>query len=349
MKKFKFLFLLLLTSGCINQSWADAKHTPQTEDKPKLQPPSAAQPNSGGSADDDYKKCGNYYMGKGVPKNDIEAFKYCQQSAQAGNPNAMYNLALFYQKGEGTQQNYNEAEKWFKAAADKGQSDAKFDLKQLQMAKTGGMGVPKPAADAGAAGAAKPAATAGVSAVAAGAGAAATAGGISITQYCLIAAERGNPDPKCKQDLAKQTPPKQPTSSLDSYIAAAKTGNPQAQNDLGVFYRRGLDGTKKNPAEAQKLFENAAAKGSTNGMLNLASMYKDGDVQQNLELAYAWYNLAGDRIQPGDARKAKAQDNVKEVAHYLSNEQIGNALQYVTKLDEKIPVIAEPAAAQAKP
>ena len=245
----------------------------------------------------------------------------------------MYNLALFYQKGEGTGQNENEAEKWFKSAADKGQSDANYNLKQIELTKKGGLGVPPKASGPAPQILSKPAE------------AASGGAGIALAEYCLIAAQRGNPDAKCDADLAKQSPPTTPSkpgdNDLNNYVAQAKTGNPQAENDLGVLYRRGMKGAKKNPTEAQKLFENAASQGSTNGMMNLASMYKDGDVQQNLELSYAWYNLVAFREPVNSVKRTKAQENIKEIAAHLSNQQIGNSLQYAAKLDEKIPVVKD--------
>jgi len=156
------------------------------------------------------------------------------------------------------------------------------------------------------------------------------------------------PDTPAAAPQAK--PPEKPEHDLKWYTEQANTGDAPAQNNLGVMYRRGLNGAPTNISEAIRWFERAASQGSVNGMLNLASIYKIGEgTNQNLELAYAWYNLAADRLPVSDPKKAKARQNVTEIAPYLSNEQIGDALQYVTELDENIPKMDEPVTLEEEP
>lgn len=147
------------------------------------------------------------------------------------------------------------------------------------------------------------------------------------------------PEPK----PATKTETPAPMHPLSWYITQANTGNAQAQNNLGVLYRRGLNGAKQNSAEAIRWFERSASQGSVNAMLNLASIYKLGEgVNQNLELAYAWYNMAAGRLPKGSNKRNRAQENVQEISQYMTNEQIGDALQYVAELEEHIPVMDEP-------
>lgn len=136
--------------------------------------------------------------------------------------------------------------------------------------------------------------------------------------------------------------PPSTTQNLQWYIDQANTGNAQAQNNLGVMYRRGINGTQVNTKESLKWFERAASQGSTNAMLNLGSIYKNGEgTQQNLQLAYAWYNLASGRLPVNSPKRSRAQENVQQISQYLNNQQIGDALQYVSKLEDSIPVMNE--------
>jgi TPR repeat protein len=162
-----------------------------------------------------------------------------------------------------------------------------------------------------------------------------------------MAEERGETYEICKKPEA----PKQETVALDSKphsfgvepdanfsteLELAKKGNTQAQNNLGMMYMTGV-GVAKNYSEAMKWLERSASKGNTQAMMNLASMYRDGSgVLPNNELAYSWFNLAADRSTSTEDKQYASQ-NVQELSKRLSNEQIGNALEYVTKLDEKIP------------
>jgi len=173
----------------------------------------------------------------------------------------------------------------------------------------------------------------------------------NLQQGCLQAAQQGIAADNCEDDkpvikqvqIAQVKPEQtvQATADIQNSIGwfekQAELGDLAAQNNLGVMYRRGM-GVDKNPAKAFDLFQKSAARGSPNGMLNLANMYKMGEgTEQNLELSYAWYNLAADRIPAGEMKKS-ALNNIKEISGYMDNEQIGDALAYVTKLDETIPL-----------
>jgi hypothetical protein len=339
----------------------------------------------------EFKLCGMYFIGTGVPKNLEEAVKWCKLAANHGNVEAMYNVGLFYQNGEGVQADLNEALKWYQLAASHGHSDAAFNLAQIENSVRAAQQY-KPAQVAHAQAQpqmmqlppqmvavpqqyyipvqpqyAAPAKTAAVAPISP----AMSAGNeqeppikraTKLQEYCLLAAQRGNPDPKCDDDSPLSAPAEKTTATklavpktvpasakksadiepntLEWYIKEAGIGNIQAQNNLGVMYRRGK-GVDKDPKEAFKWFEKAAARGSTKGMMNLASMYKKGEgVKQSLELAYSWFNLAADRSAAGK-EKDYALKNVQQIAKYMNNQQIGDALNYVTKLDDSIPVLDE--------
>lgn len=68
-----------------------------------------------------------------------------RSKAEAGDPNAQYDLGVMYYSGEGVPKDAAEALKWFRKAADQGHAPAQFDLAHMY-AK--GEGVPKDEAEA---------------------------------------------------------------------------------------------------------------------------------------------------------------------------------------------------------
>jgi hypothetical protein len=58
-----------------------------------------------------------------------KAREWCQEAADAGNPDAMFALGLMYEKGRGLAQDYGKAREWYQKAGDAGNEDATFALK----------------------------------------------------------------------------------------------------------------------------------------------------------------------------------------------------------------------------
>ncbi len=80
-----------------------------------------------------------YEVGEGgVKKNLVEARRWTERAATAGEARAMHNLALYYYKGEGGERNSTKAASWFRKASDLGLVDSQFNLAQLY---EGGWGV----------------------------------------------------------------------------------------------------------------------------------------------------------------------------------------------------------------
>lgn len=168
-------------------------------------------------------------------------------------------------------------------------------------------------------------------------------------EACEIAKARGQNFEICNKDAVKKPAPLalatrphsfavESDANFSTALEAAKKGDTEAMNTLGSMYMTG-NGVGKNYSEAMKWLEKSASKGNSKAMMNLAAMYRDGNgVLPNGELAYSWFNLAADRSKTVED-KDYASQNVQQLSKQLSNEQIGNALQYVTKLDEKIPQI----------
>ena len=60
-----------------------------------------------------------YYYGKGVDKDENQAFYWYQKSAEAGDPSAMYMLVTCYEEGIGCEKDGNQASYWtYKIALD---------------------------------------------------------------------------------------------------------------------------------------------------------------------------------------------------------------------------------------
>ena len=353
-----------------------------------------------GNPDAQFALCGMYYQAQGVPKNDIEAARWCHASAQNGHIEAMFNLALLYQNGEGVGQNFNEAKKWYNEAAMRGNQNAQTNLAMLNgtLARTAKqMPAPMQAAPAPAMQVANtapqitkqataPAQVASLAPVRIAAPAQiqtpaqniepasgnTKSGGLKFVKdeeppillvetptdgdpytACKIAEDRGQHYDICQNNKGKK--PQNPEvvttdlmkphsfaydtgANFSTALELAKKGNAEAQNNLGAMYLTG-NGVAKNYSEALKWLEKSASNGNPQAMMNLATMYRDGNgTTANKQLAYSWFNLAADRSKdPAD--KQFASENVRVLSRTLNNEQIGNALQFVSKLDEKIPQI----------
>lgn len=81
----------------------------------------------------------------GVVQNLGEARQWTARAAEAGDPTAMHNLALFHFRGEGGPQDTAAAAQWFKKAAQRGIVDSQYNLGLLYQS---GSGVPRDPAQA---------------------------------------------------------------------------------------------------------------------------------------------------------------------------------------------------------
>ena len=68
-----------------------------------------------------------------------------KSKAEAGEPNAQFNLGVMYLEGKGVPQNYAEAANWFKKAGEQGEATAQFNLGIMHYK---GLGMPKNYAEA---------------------------------------------------------------------------------------------------------------------------------------------------------------------------------------------------------
>jgi localization factor PodJL len=67
----------------------------------------------------------------GLTKDLVEARRWTQRAAEAGDRKAMHNLALYYFEGSGGPKNLTLAAQWFRRAADLGLVDSQYNLGRL--------------------------------------------------------------------------------------------------------------------------------------------------------------------------------------------------------------------------
>ena len=69
-----------------------------------------------------------YDIGKGVEEDHREAAKWYHKAAEQGLAQAQYYLGMTCRKGKGVRQDDKEAVKWFRKAAEQGYADAQKNL-----------------------------------------------------------------------------------------------------------------------------------------------------------------------------------------------------------------------------
>lgn len=72
-----------------------------------------------------------YAVGRGVPMDLKESFKWFQKAANHGRPDAQYKLGLMYDRGLGARQNYRKALNWYGKSAKSGFGLAQYKLGQM--------------------------------------------------------------------------------------------------------------------------------------------------------------------------------------------------------------------------
>lgn len=77
-----------------------------------------------------------YEEGKGVAKDEEEALKWYRKAAENGSLTAQFNLGVMYSKGEGVVKDEAESEKWYRKAADGGYEKAKEALERIEKVRT---------------------------------------------------------------------------------------------------------------------------------------------------------------------------------------------------------------------
>lgn len=79
-------------------------------------------------ADAQYKLGTQYYTGKGLPKDKLEALKWYKKSAAQNHAKAQYKLGYLYSVGEKVPKDSSKAVKWIRKSAEQGYANAQYAL-----------------------------------------------------------------------------------------------------------------------------------------------------------------------------------------------------------------------------
>ena len=114
--------------------------------------------------------------------------------------------------------------------------------------------------------------------------------------------------------FADSAPTVQSAEEFEALMQKAQSGDAAAMAAVGTVYYRGSfhAGVTRDFALAQEWFEKAAAAGSKDVLMNLASLYEKGSAgEKNLEKAYTYYKMAA------EAGNADAAEKLKDPAFAL--------------------------------
>lgn len=231
-------------------------------------------------------KC--FYNGDGVEKDLKEAVKWYRKAAEQGNGNAQNNLGFCYRFGYGVEKDYFEAVNWYRKAAEQGNPSGQYNL---GCCYDNGFVVAKDPVEA-------------------------------IKWYHKAASQGNNNAIKRLQELESQKT-NDSASAEQKYLAAAQAGDSNAQNALGDFYRC----EKMNYSEAVKWYRKAAEQGNNKAQYNLGYCYECGlGVTHSLGLAKKWYQTSMEHGNANARNKLKQIDETMPANNEKPEENV------VTKL-----------------
>jgi TPR repeat protein len=228
-----------------------------------------------------------YETGRGVPADPSRAFRYYQQSAQAGNGQGMYSVGRCYREGIGVARNETEAQKWFNAAkahgTDPGPTPTKrsepdqadWDAgKKLYFAKNYA----------------------------------------AALTYFHKAADAGNTDAILQVGYQYENGEGLAKSGVEAakwYLRAAQAGNPIAQMNIGHALEE-AQGVAENWVQAAQWYRKSADQGYEGGEFSLGRCYEFGiGVPQDRDAAILWFKRSG----------AQGNSQGAYFAHWLADRQ----------------------------
>jgi len=210
-------------------------------------------------------------------KNYKTALKHIRVLAKAGDPDGLFNLAVFYEKGLGVKQNYKQAIKNYQLAASLGQQFAMTNLASYYMK---GIGVKKNPTLA-----ARLYAEAGVR-------------GVALAQYHFASmlftgtGVKKSPNEAIKWyvQAARQGFTPAANTLIKIYMAEIKAGNAKAQHPLAMIYLQGAGGIKQDTKKALGLLEKSAFSGYKPSREALIEIYSKGlfGIRKNPEKVKFW-------------------------------------------------------------
>lgn len=78
-----------------------------------------------------------YLRGNGTAQDLLQAAKWYNRAAEQGHPQAQYALGILYKLGGGVRKSNQRAARWFKRSADQGLSEAQYELGTLYVSGQG--------------------------------------------------------------------------------------------------------------------------------------------------------------------------------------------------------------------
>jgi TPR repeat protein len=181
------------------------------------------------SAEELYKIGCKYYIGDGVPKDEMRAFERFSKAAEKGHEEAEEALGVFYERGIAVEKNYEKAAEWYQRAAEKGSADASLNLGNLYFNHRVGYGNEQE----------------------------------NAFYWFLKSAERGNEQAQCLVGVCyyyNKGVPKDYEKAVEWFSKAAEQGYADAQYYLGLCYQEG-NGVSKDGEKAEELIGLAAEQG----------------------------------------------------------------------------------------
>jgi TPR repeat protein len=214
-------------------------------------------------------------------KDYQRAYREWKAAAEAGQPEAQFDLGLLYAQGLGVQRDMTVAANWYRKAAEQGNAEAQFALGQMY---SRGWGIPRDMADA-----------------------------IRWIQMANSPDSEGPPTDWLAVEGYGM--PQDPHMAAYWYWQAADNGHPEAQFNLGLLYSSGK-GVKRDAEQAARWISAAAAQGYASAQSALGERFAAGNgVNKDDKRAYFWLTLAflrgdksGEKLRSAEAAKLSPAD-----------------------------------------
>ncbi len=197
-----------------------------------------------------------------------EEVKALQLSAEKGDAEAQYKLGYIYYYGLGIEADYDVAFMWYKKSAEQGNANGQYRLGRFYDIDEENEQIRR----------------------------------LAVKWYTK-AAEQGLAEAQYELGIIYTNGilgvEKNPKTASKWFLKSANQGNATAQFTLANMYEYGDVGVKQNYQKAMQLYLQVAKQKNAHQNLdataqhNIGAMYYNGDgVEQNILLAYAWFNTA---------------------------------------------------------
>jgi TPR repeat protein len=191
-------------------------------------------------------------------KDYTTAFNEWKAAADAGQPQAQFDLGVLYAQGLGVKRDLSAAEQWYRKAAEQGNAEAEFALGQMY---SRGWGVPRDEADA--------------------------------MRWFQMANAPDTEGPPTNWALLEGYGVQQDQKQAAYwYELAAQKGHAEAQYNLGRLYATGK-GVPHDEEQAARWIRASASQGYAPAQARLGRRYAEGSgMDRNDRNAYFWLTLA---------------------------------------------------------